>query len=85
MCHSLILPLYHLCHSDQREESALLPAPFALQATSRLLNRLTRFRNDKNFRKAGHVSFPRSNNPVSYPARIVTSPCPIREAAAAAG
>ena len=51
MYHSLILSLYDLCHSNQREESAS-GRHCCAAGDSRFLNGLTPFRNDKNFRKA---------------------------------
>src|SRR5579864_5677109 len=57
--HSPILPLYDLCHSDQREESAAARHRSAAD-DSRFLTGLMPFRNDKNFRKVWDLSFPHS-------------------------
>ena len=84
MWHSPIPPLYDLCHSDQREESASGRHRCAAD-DSRFLTGLTPFRNDRNFRKAWDVASPKGSNPVSYPVQAATSLCPTREAAAAAG
>jgi hypothetical protein len=80
MCHSLILPLYDLCHSDQRAESACGRHRSAAD-DSRFLNRLTPFRNDKNLRKAWDLSFPHSAlRPLSFRPKggICLWPAPLR-------